>query len=155
MDLFSQNLISKGKLLVDSLSRFTHKHCVLHPYTQLDYKETIWRNTKLLRCLQPPAVRAWMMPQGEHYKFNLFLFCCSALCFISQPDSLLPSNLSPYPSLHSFHPSFPPFLHQPLSFTSFLLSFPPPPLSIHPSILSQSQSGNIIIAWFLSVRLYF
>ena len=53
-----------------------------------------------------------LMPQGERYKFNLFLLCCSVLRFISLPASLSkPQTSSPrtpsasHPSLHSCRPS--------------------------------------------------
>lgn len=79
------------------------------------------------------------MPQGECYKFNLFLLSCSVLCFISLPDSFsFPLRPFRHPSLHScrqpeitslspFHPPFlSPPLHPPFHFSSSL--------SIHLSI---------------------
>lgn len=97
----------------------SHTNTVLTRFTLRGKRESAERQS--YRAVFSLLLReVCLMPQGEHYKFNLFLLCCSALCFISYTASNL---------------SFPSFL------TSLLLSIhcarlpPKTPNSLPPSCL--------------------
>lgn len=99
--------------LVDSLSLVAQKHCVFCKACTIRLERKSAENHESLHVFS--LLQQWprLMPQGEYYKFHLFLLCYSVLRFISHPLQPSSTSLISYPShppcllffLTSFHQS--------------------------------------------------